>query len=113
MTINITQRNMERSEAVEGYVEKKMRTLEKYFHPITHMDVTVGLITHHHQTGKIFECHATLEYGGRVARIEKEAEDLYKAIDKVRDHLREELSSEKKRIADTRAGRTDKKRNAA
>ena len=75
-----------------------MESLEKYFESIRHMDVEVGRVSHHHHKGNIFECKAVVQVGSEVMKLEKEAEDLYKAIDKVRDHLREELTQWKKRL---------------
>ncbi|MBM3204938.1 ribosome-associated translation inhibitor RaiA [Candidatus Uhrbacteria bacterium] len=100
MTINIVHHGMEITPAIRGYVEEKMESLEKYAGDIQHVDVEVGRSTNHHQKGDVFECKAVMSVGGRVIRIQKEEQDLYKAIDKVRDHLRAELSDAKERLGD-------------
>ena len=105
MTINITHRGAELTPAVKQYVEEKMESLQKYFDSIRHMDVEVGIINHHHQKGNIFECKAVVQVGGDVIRVEKDAEDLYKAIDKVKDHLRVELTDWKRRLEDRSTGK--------
>jgi len=69
------------------------------------MDVEIGLANHHHQKGKIFECKVVVQVGGEVIKLEKEAEDQYKAIDKVKDHLRVELSNWKKRLEERSKGK--------
>ncbi len=100
MTINIVHRGVELTEAIKQYVEEKIQSLEKYAGDLQHADVEVGMTNHHHQKGKIFLCKVVLQVPGQVIRIEREAEDLYKAIDKVRDHVREELSHRKERLGD-------------
>ena len=82
-----------------------MESLLKYFESIRHMDVEIGLANHHHQKGKIFECKVVVQVGGEVIKLEKEAEDQYKAIDKVKDHLRVELSNWKKRLEERSKGK--------
>lgn len=98
MTINIHARAIELTPAIKDYVEEKMQSLTKYLDSIEHIDVEVGRAEgHHHKEDKAFECNATVKIGGEVIKIEREAEELYKAIDKVRDHLRVEISDWKKR----------------
>jgi ribosomal subunit interface protein len=75
--------------------EEKMGALEK-FGNIVHMDVEVGVTSHHHHKGEVFECKTVLEIDGRVISVSKEEEDLYKAIDKVKDHLKDELADLKR-----------------
>lgn len=97
MTINIHARGIELTPAIKQYAEEKMSSLEKYLDSIRHMDVEVGRAAGHSQKGDVFECKAVVQIGGEVMKIERDAEDLYKAIDKVKDHLRVELSDWKKR----------------
>ena len=105
MTLNIRHHGMELTPVIRLYVEEKMTSLEKYFDSIRHMDVEVGLANHHHQKGNIFECKAVVQIGGDVLKVEKEAEDLYKTIDKVRDHLRVVLTDYKGKLQDRSSGK--------
>ncbi len=98
MTININSRGMELTPAIKQYAEEKMQSLEKYLDSIRHIDIEVGMATGHHHKGNIFECKVNVQIGGDTIMVEREAEDLYKAIDKVRDHLRQELTEWKKRM---------------
>ena len=98
MTLNISHRGIDLTQAIHQYVEEKMQSLGKYSQDIEHIDVEVGLTSGHHQKGKIYQCKANVQASGKMIHLEKEAEDLYKAIDKVRDHLRAELSDLKKRL---------------
>ena len=105
MTINVTHRGVDLTPAIRQYAEEKMESLQKYFDSIRHIDVEVGVANHHHRKGKIFECKATVQIGGDTMQFEREAEDLYKAIDKVKDHLRVELTEWKKRLQERSEGK--------
>jgi putative sigma-54 modulation protein len=98
MTINIHARGIELTPAIKQYAEEKMQSLEKYLESIQHMDVEVGRADGHQHKGDVYECKVVAQIGGEVMKIERDAEDLYKAIDKVKDHLRVEISDWKKRM---------------
>lgn len=100
MTITIRAIGMELTPAIRSYVEEKFAMLEKYVDNIIMADVEVGMDSHHHQKGEIYSCAATLEVPGDALRVEKNEEDLYKAIDKVKDHLKEVLIDRKEKSRD-------------
>lgn len=102
MTINIRATGMDLTPAIRQYAEEKFGALEKFASDILQIDLTIGMGTNHHQKGDIFTCAANVEVTGEVLRVEREAEDLYKAIDKVKDHLRETLAQRKERMMDER-----------
>ena len=92
MTLNIRHRHVELTEAITVYVQDKMDGLTRYADMVRHIDVEVGKTTTHHKHGQVFLCRAIIElYDGRVLRIDRETTNLYKAIDKVRDHAKQEL----------------------
>lgn len=110
MNISIHANNTELTAALREYTEKKMEGLVKYFDRITSAAVDIGLISNHHQKGKIFYAEVNIHLPqGKMIRVRKEAEDLYKAIDKVKDHLKVELDELKSRM---RAKDRDVLRNA-
>ncbi len=91
MNINIQVKGMETTEAIKQYIEDKANDLPTYFDNIQGVDVIVGMDSHHHNKGKIYFAEFNLQIPGKNVNIKKEAVDLYKAIDKVRDHLKVEL----------------------
>ncbi|MBI4138957.1 ribosome-associated translation inhibitor RaiA [Candidatus Uhrbacteria bacterium] len=97
MTINIRATGMELTPALRQYIEEKFSTLEKYATKIMQIDVHVGLETNHHLKGDIYTCSANVDLPGDLLKVERTAEDQYKAIDKVKDHLRETLAQRKER----------------
>ncbi len=88
---------MDLTPAIRQYVEEKFKLLEKYTDIITQIDIDLGKTTNHHQKGDIFTCAAIVQITGDVLKIEKTEEDLYKAVDKVKDHYREVLVNLKER----------------
>jgi putative sigma-54 modulation protein len=102
MVINIRAVGMELTPAIRQYVEEKYTSLGKFASDIMQIDVDLGRSTNHHNKGKIMNCAAVLQLKGDVIKVERSAEDLYKAIDKVKDHLRETLAQKKERKIDNR-----------
>jgi len=100
MTINIRAVGMDLTDAIRQYVEEKFNSLEKYAESIIRIDVDLGKTSNHHQKGDVFTCAAIVQIPGDVLKIEKTEEDLYKAIDKVKDHYRETLVQLKERLRD-------------
>jgi len=98
MTINIKASGMELTDAIKQYAEDKANTLTKYFNNIMQIDIDLGLKSHHHLKGKIFYCEFNVHVPSKLVRVSKNAEDLYKAIDKVRDHLKVELDKLKEKL---------------
>lgn len=72
-----------------------MQTLTKHFDNIQKAEIDIGLRTHHHQKGDIYYAEVNLCVPQHVLRVVKEEADLYKAIDKVKDHLKMELEKMK------------------
>ncbi len=91
MQLTIEHHNLEMTNAIRTYTEEKFTTLTKYA-DIVKMDVDVGKISSHHQQGEVFYCEAHCFIAGKDFFVKKEEEDLYKAIDKVKDHLKNELT---------------------
>jgi putative sigma-54 modulation protein len=89
MQANIKAQSFELTAALTEYIEKKINMLDKYLGDIQPIacDVQVELMTRHHAKGDIFRAEINLELPGELLRIEKTEPDLYKAIEKVKDHL--------------------------
>lgn len=100
MTINIKGTGIELTEAIKKYITEKMESLEKFFDNITGVDIDVGIRSTHHNKGKIYYAEFNLSVPKHMIRVEKDAEDLYKAIDKVKDHLKVELEKIKGKMRD-------------
>jgi putative sigma-54 modulation protein len=105
MKFNLKSTNLELTPAISAYIDEKMDSIEKYLGsmPVINFDFEVELTTNHHHKGDIFRAEANLEVAGDLLRVEKTEADLYKAIDKVKDHLIDLIKKHKeKRIAKRR-----------
>ena len=100
MNINIQAQGTELTPALREHAEEKIGSLEKFFDNIVKADVDIGLDSQHHNKGKVFYAHVNLFLPGKTLRVEKDAEDLYKAIDKVKDHFKVELEKIKGKMRD-------------
>ena len=95
MKINISSKGMEMTSAIKQYAEKKIADLDKFYKKIIMAEIRVGKESSHHNKGDIFFAEVKLEVPGTDLFAEKTEEDLYKAIDKVRDYLEDELKKRK------------------
>jgi putative sigma-54 modulation protein len=100
MTITLRGTNLELTEALKAYVDEKIGGLTKFFDSIQQANVDIGMRSHHHQKGDIFYAEVNLQVPGELIRVVKEADDLYKAIDSVKDHLKIDLEKRKDKMRD-------------
>ncbi|NCO05172.1 MAG: ribosome-associated translation inhibitor RaiA [Candidatus Magasanikbacteria bacterium] len=91
MSINIQATGMELTEAMKEYAIEKMEASKKYFDNIQKIDIDIGMRSNHHNKGKIYYAEVNVFIPKQIIRVVKDAEDLYKAIDKVKDHLKVEF----------------------
>src|SRR6056297_3871707 len=89
MQIRIKTTKIDLTPELREYIQKKADMLEKYLGDVQvlNCDVEVGLIKAGANKRKIYRAEINLELPGDLLRVEKEEESLYKAIDKVKDHL--------------------------
>jgi putative sigma-54 modulation protein len=91
MKINIKATEIDLTEAIRDYVEKKLRKVEKKLidpsDTSAMCDVEVGRTTKHHQHGEVFRAEFNLHIAGEFVRAEAEKIDLYVAIDEAQKEL--------------------------
>ncbi|MFB6181847.1 MAG: ribosome hibernation-promoting factor, HPF/YfiA family [Candidatus Magasanikbacteria bacterium] len=98
MVINIQFSNVDSTDALKNYAYDKVDGLQKYFDNIQQADVNIGRTTNHHKKGDVYYAEVNLHVPGDMIRVRKETTDLYKAIDKVRDHMTVELKEFKDQL---------------
>lgn len=110
MTITIHGTGIELTDAIKAYAEDKIGGLTKFFENIQRASIDVGKRGNHHNKGDIFYAEVNVSIPGHVIRVVKEEPDLYKAIDKVKDHLKVDLEKikEKMRTKDKKSIRASK-----
>lgn len=107
MQLNIKATNLELTPELKAYVQLKMDMLDKYMGKLKVINarVEVEKTTNHHLKGEIYRTEVNLAVAGDLLRVEKTEKDLYKAIDKVKDHLELVI----KKYKDKKIGRKKKK----
>lgn len=84
------------TDAIREYTLEKMKTLEKYIaKDDTSAKLTVELskTTNHHVHGAYFQAEGHLHLRGKTTTLRTTQDDLYKAVDLLRDKLTRELAS--------------------
>jgi len=116
MKFSIKTKNFESTEEIENYLDKKLKSLEKFLssfnRDLVKVEVEIGRTTKHHQAGDIFRAEINLSINGKLFRVESEQESLYAAIDEVRDDLEREIKKfkEKRETIFIRGARSIKKK---
>ncbi|MEI7497668.1 MAG: ribosome-associated translation inhibitor RaiA [Candidatus Falkowbacteria bacterium] len=97
-------KKVELTPRVKEYVDKKMQMLDKYLGKLQVIDcrVEVGLVVGGQKTGEIFQTEIILEMPHGLLVIAKHESDLFKSIDKAKDHLARSIVKYKERIIDRR-----------
>jgi putative sigma-54 modulation protein len=99
MKINIMATGLELTQSISDYVHKKIASLDKYLNAeldvVAHVEV--GKTTKHHKTGEVFKAEIHLVAPGLDLYVVTHEEDLYAAIDKVKDDMSRELRRTKGR----------------
>lgn len=97
--INFKAVNMELTEAVKNYAEEKVYKLDKFIdqgedvEPIA--EIELGKSKANQQAGDIFFVEVNLEVSGEMYRAVAEKDDLYAAIDQMKDELAQQLKKTK------------------
>jgi ribosomal subunit interface protein len=107
MHINIKTTTISLTPSISDYVEKHLSGIGKFLEndPSVKFDLELGKTTNHHRQGDIFkaEIHIVAKDQNIYSSVEKE--DLYVAIDEVRDEVIRKLKSTKdKRQTSLRKG---------
>jgi len=98
---------MELSQEIKDYTQKKMDMLERYLGKIQVINchVEIGLAVGGQKSGQIYRAEVNLDLPGELLRVERTAKDIFKAIDKVKDHLNMRIKKYKdKKIERKRKG---------
>jgi putative sigma-54 modulation protein len=99
MKINTKATGITLTPSISEYIEKKVNMLDKFSSSTDEMlvNVEVGRTTKHHKSGDIFRAEMQVSCSGQTYYAASETEDLYAAIDEVKDEIAYKLSGEKKK----------------
>ena len=99
MNTNIKVTNIELTDAISDYVNKRFSAIEKFVKEEEEVKayVEVGKITNHHKQGDVFSAEVNVEISGAKFYTVSEKEDLYSAIDDARDEIVRQINNNKNR----------------
>lgn len=101
MKINFQAKNVEITGAIHDYVVKRVTNLDKLLSQIEERDGEVLVLfslsktTHHHKGGEVFHADCSINIKGKKYYSSVNREDLYEAIDVVKDNLYAEINKNK------------------
>ncbi len=102
MRITLKATNITHTNAIDAYVSKRLRDLEKVLEAQEKSEVArvdVGLVNKHHKEGaQQFYAEITFHVKGKDFRTVAKANDLYVAIDKMRDDIVREVTRHHDRV---------------
>ncbi len=115
MRYSLKATKIEHTPAIDRYVEKKLKELERVLDAndtSVHAELEIGLSTKHHKSGNVFFAEINLHAMKKKWRAVEESDNLYAAIDAMRDAIiREVTQAEKKaRITGRKGAREVKKK---
>jgi len=103
MQINLQGKNIELTGAIKDYVLKRVTNLEKLLSNIegekgeARVNFEVVKTTNHHKAGEIFHASCMINIAGEKFYGQSDHEDLYSAIDEVKDTLFNDIQKSKDR----------------
>lgn len=105
--------NLDLTDAIKAYVDERLKAIEKIvqdFEPTVEVTINVEKTTNHHNKGEVFKADMVVQVPGERFHASETAEDLYEAIDRVKDQMRRQLKDYKEKLSDKqrRGARPDK-----
>ncbi len=97
MTTKIKATNMELTDAISDYVNKKIESINKFvsFGEEVIIYVEVGKTTNHHKQGDYYKAEFEVILDGEKFFTDSEKSDLYKAIDDAKDEIIKRIKNSK------------------
>jgi len=103
MKINLQAKNLEMTPAIRDYVVGRVTNLGKLLSEIEgHGDeirvvFSVAKTTNHHKAGEYFQAESSINIKGKEFFAREDKEDLYEAIDAVKESLFNKINKDKDR----------------
>ena len=100
MQIKIKTNNIAPTDSLSLYVKEKILSVEKFLEALHEngefvAEVEIGKTTKHHHSGDVFRAEVNIRGKGKFFRAVSEKDDLYAAIDDVRNEIVREINSYK------------------
>ncbi len=102
MNIKFKATKLDMTPALRDYFQEKLDIVEKSLGGMTvlNCDAEIEKFIGDQNKGDIYRAEVNLQLPGELLRVEKTEEDMYKAIDKVKDHLELVIKKHKEKLFD-------------
>lgn len=101
--ITILCKDFDLTDAIKNYTEEKMSSLYKYLNQDEDQimfHVRMGKVSNHHNHGKIFYVEISLHMPEKNFVVQLEAEEIYVALDLIKDELATNITHYKEKVRD-------------
>ncbi len=98
MKYNLFVKGIDKTEAIENYLDKKLATLDHLMpkgEEDTMAEVEIGKTTRHHNKGDVFRAEVKIRLAHKNIYVASEKDDLYAAIDEMRDEAASAITTRK------------------
>ncbi len=114
MQIKIKATKIELTPKIKNYIQEKVDMLEKYLGNIkvTNCDVEIAQEVGGQNNGDIYRAEINLSVPGELIRVEKMESDIFKAIEKVKDHMVRSITKYKEKKRDKKRGGVEDEKEA-
>jgi putative sigma-54 modulation protein len=96
MKITIKATGLDLTPSIKEYVEKRTETLAKFLHTDSDAvlaEIEIGMTSRHHKSGNVFRAEINISFEGKTLYAESQKDDLYAAIDEMKDKMERECVS--------------------
>lgn len=104
MNINIKTTNIDLTDAISDYIDKKMAQVERHIKSkgsIPIVDIEIGkTMKGKNADDELFKAEINIQVGGRLYRYDALEHELYAAIDKMKDEIIREIRKDKEKRRD-------------
>jgi putative sigma-54 modulation protein len=101
MIKNIKTTGLEMTPAIGSYIDEKLSNIERFINATDESsviaDLEIGKTTEHHKSGEIFKAELNLQIAGQLLRAVATKEDLYAAIDEIKDEMIMQINTSHKK----------------
>ena len=102
MHIDIQTKEIELTDPLREYVEKKINSLDRHLArfdaDVVMAEVELARTTKHHRQGDVYYAEVNLTLPGKLLRATHTSSDIRKSIDKVKDTLQREIRKYKDQL---------------
>lgn len=115
MKINLKAKNIELTPEIKDYAQKRLNYFDKFIKKVDPQsiicDVELEKVIGDQQKGDVFRAEINLEIAGKFYRGEDRSENIFSAVDSVKDQVAREIKRTKEKKVDLmrRGGRSIKK----